>query len=214
MQSDKPLCLEIDKENGKKLKLGIMGGTFDPIHYGHLVAAETARDQFGLDKVIFVPAGNPPHKSKKIVSSGQHRLMMTILATITNPFFRISHIEVDREGYSYSYDTVRSFLQFYDNNCDIYFITGTDAILEILSWSRINELLEICSFIAVNRPGYNLQDSSQLPDKALKKISFLEVPALAISSTNIRQRVKSGQTITYLLPEAVEMYIKKNGLYK
>ncbi|MGI5891563.1 MAG: nicotinate-nucleotide adenylyltransferase [Bacillota bacterium] len=213
MQSDKQFFEENAGNSNKKLKLGLMGGTFDPIHYGHLVAAEAARDKFELDKVIFIPSGNPPHKRKRVVSLAQHRVMMTVLATITNPFFSVSRIEVDRPGYSYAYDTVCQFLEHYHNS-DIYFITGADAILEILSWNYIDELLKKCSFIAANRPGFNLKETKTLPAHVLKKVSFMEVPALAISSTDIRQRVAGGQTITYLLPEAVEMYIKKNGLYK
>ncbi|MGI6360840.1 MAG: nicotinate-nucleotide adenylyltransferase [Bacillota bacterium] len=199
---------------GKKIKVGLMGGTFDPIHYGHLVAAEAARDKFQLDEVVFVPAGRPPHKRKKIVSEPRHRVMMTILATITNPSFRVSRIEAEREGYSYAYDTVMQFLQLYKRQCELYFITGADAILDILSWNKVDELVENCRFIAANRPGFTWPDNTDLPDYVLNNVTFMEVPALAISSTDIRSRVVNGESITYLVPESVQMYITKNQLYK
>ncbi len=198
-------------------RIGIMGGTFDPIHYGHLVAAEEARWQFGLEKVIFIPAGHPPHKVSRKISEARHRLVMTRLAIESNPFFAASAIEIERPGLSYTIDTVRDMRNTYPL-ADIYFITGADAVLEILSWKHIDELLDQCCFIAAKRPGYRLgRLKEKLPGlrrEQLKRITVIEVPALAISSTDIRQRVQTGRPIKYLLPEAVERYIREQGLYR
>lgn len=198
-------------------RIGIMGGTFDPIHYGHLVAAEEARWQFGLEKVIFIPAGHPPHKVSRKISDARHRLAMTRLAIESNPFFTASAIEIERPGLSYTINTVRDMRNTYPL-ADIYFITGADAVLEILSWKHIDELLDQCCFIAAKRPGYRLgRLKAKLPGLRrgqLKRITVIEVPALAISSTDIRQRVQTGRPIKYLLPEAVERYIREQGLYR
>lgn len=198
-------------------RIGIMGGTFDPIHYGHLVAAEEARCQFGLEKVIFIPAGHPPHKVSRKISDARHRLAMTQLAIKSNPFFTASAIEIERPGLSYTINTVRDMRSTYPL-ADIYFITGADAVLEILSWKHIDELLDQCCFIAAKRPGYRLgRLEAKLPGlrrEQLKRIIVIEVPALAISSTDIRRRVQTGRPIKYLLPEAVEKYIREQGLYR
>ena len=197
--------------------LGIMGGTFDPIHYGHLVTAEEARCQFDLDAVIFVPSGKPPHKKDYSVSDAKHRYLMTVLAVVTNPFFDVSRTEIDREGYSYTIDTVKEFREKYPL-AEIFFITGADAILEILTWKKVEEVMDHCRFIAATRPGYNLNDLDKkfkaiLPEYS-NRIETIEVPALAISSTDIRQRVAKDMSIKYLVPEAVEQYILKNNLYR
>jgi len=197
----------------KKLRIGLMGGTFDPIHYGHLVTAEAARTKFALNEVIFVPSGNPPHKKEVPISDAEHRLMMVIMATVTNPNFHISRMELERSGFSYTFDTVKEFLRQYNNNCEIYFITGADAILEIITWKDVSALMEKCNFIAATRPGFNLDELYKLPVNFLEKISFMQVPALAISSTDIRKRVAKGESIKYLLPESVENYIYKQKLY-
>ncbi|MFZ5647594.1 MAG: nicotinate-nucleotide adenylyltransferase [Bacillota bacterium] len=201
----------------KKSKLGIMGGTFDPIHYGHLVAAEGARHHFGLDKVIFIPAARPPHKRSRGISDPYHRLNMTVLATGSNVNFEVSDIEIKRNGPSYTIDTVDHFRRSAPDSA-IYFITGADAVLEILTWHRVQELLDMCFFIAATRPGYRLENLSEslkgLPSYCLEKISLMEVPALAISSTDIRERVKKGMPIKYLLPEEVENYINRKKLYR
>ncbi|MDO4582408.1 MAG: nicotinate-nucleotide adenylyltransferase [Bacillota bacterium] len=194
-------------------RLGIMGGTFNPIHYGHLVTAESARSKFGLDQVIFVPSGHPPHKRLRDNSDAEHRAMMTLLATITNPAFTMSRVELDREGYSYSYDTVNYFREQYGDGTEIFFITGADAILEIFTWKNAAELLRICTFIAATRPGFDLGDVHKLPEGWQDRIQLMRIPALSISSTDIRRRVHGGDTIKYLLPEAVENYILKQGLY-
>lgn len=195
-------------------RLGIMGGTFDPIHYGHLVTAEAARTLFHLDQVIFVPSGRPPHKRERNTSESEHRAMMTQLAIITNPHFFFSRVELDREGYSYSYDTVRYFIERYGAGTEIFFITGADAILEIATWRKADALLQICNFIAASRPGFDLAGLERLPQGWRDKIALFEIPALAISSTDIRRRVARGESIKYLLPESVENYILKQGLYE
>lgn len=197
-------------------KIAIMGGTFNPIHNGHLVAAEAVRQQLGIDRVIFIPAGKPPHKDIKPMFN-EHRYLMTVLATVTNPHFEVSRIEIDRAGMTYTIDTITELKTRCKPDCKIYFITGADAINEILKWKSPEELLSMCEFVAVTRPGYNkieLQDTvSNLKDNYKGKITFLEIPALSISSTDIRHRVLAGQTIKYLVPPSVEEYILKFGLY-
>ncbi|MDD2568279.1 MAG: nicotinate-nucleotide adenylyltransferase [Clostridia bacterium] len=198
-------------------RLGIMGGTFDPIHYGHLVTAEAARSRFQLDEVVFVPAGHPPHKQKKKVTDAQHRYMMTLLATVTNPYFKISDIEIARGGISYTYDTVRFFKEKYNGKLEVFFITGADAVSEIMTWKKIDSLIRECNFIAATRPGYsfdNFTSNNVFPQLLISKLAFLEVPALAISSTDVRRRVENSEPIKYLLPETVETYIYKNALYE
>lgn len=200
-----------------KKAIGIMGGTFDPIHYGHLVTAEAVRSQFQLEKVFFVPSGNPPHKNPDLITDSQHRYLMTFLSITTNKYFETSQIEINRSGKSYAYDTVKLFRKNLPEY-DIYFITGADAIKEILTWHRVEELLDLCYFVAATRPGYDLEDLKKeelkvLPQEYLERIMIIEVPAMAISSTDIKRRVREGKPIKYLLPEAVEYYIYKKGLY-
>ncbi|MBE0467590.1 MAG: nicotinate-nucleotide adenylyltransferase [Candidatus Desulforudis sp.] len=199
------------------MKLGVMGGTFDPVHYGHLVAAEGVRYEYRLDKVIFVPAGRPPHKPNYRISDPEHRLALVRLAVASNPFFEVSDLEIERPGLSYTYDTIREMRRLHDPD-EIYFITGADAVLEILSWHRFEELLEICRFIAATRPGYELGGLTgrlrELPAHLVERIVPVEVPALAISSSDIRRRVREGRPIKYLLPESVEAYILSRALYK
>lgn len=195
-----------------------MGGTFDPIHFGHLVTAEAARIEFGLEQVVFVPSGQPPHKKGRRLSSARDRFMMTVLAVTTNPWFDLSPVEIDRRGFSYTIDTVEEFRGLYGETTEFFFITGLDAIEEILTWHRVNELLTLCNFIAATRPGYHLEGMSEfcrkLAPEVKKVIHLLEVPALAISSSDIRERVRQGRSIKYLLPEAVEHYIYKYQLYQ
>lgn len=197
-------------------KIGIMGGTFDPVHYGHLVTAEAARVYFGLEKVVFVPSGRPPHKKDYLVTEAGHRYLMTVLAVVTNPFFDVSRTELDREGYSYTIDTIREFKQE-NSGSEIFFISGADAILEILTWKDMQEVFRECSLIAATRPGYIIDGLDRrlnmLDGAFLRRIHTMEVPALAISSTDIRRRVSCGEPIKYLVPEAVEQYIIKNLLY-
>ncbi|MFZ5945956.1 MAG: nicotinate-nucleotide adenylyltransferase [Bacillota bacterium] len=201
----------------KKKAIGIMGGTFDPIHYGHLVTAEAVRSEFNLEKVYFVPSGNPPHKDPRQVSDAQHRYLMTFLSITTNLYFEVMSLEIERPGKSYAFDTVKEFKKQFPDK-ELFFITGADAIKEILTWHRVEEVLDLCYFVAATRPGYKLDDLKKeelkvLPEEYLKRIMIIEVPAMAISSTDIKQRVKEGKSIKYLLPEAVENYIYRNKLY-
>nr|WP_207707093.1 nicotinate-nucleotide adenylyltransferase [Heliorestis acidaminivorans] len=200
------------------MKIGIMGGTFDPIHYGHLVTAESAAEQFELSPVIFVPSGRPPHKREHLVTDPIERLRLTELATLSNPRFSTSSLEVERTGYSYAIDTVQWFHHHYGPTVDLYFITGADAIVEIMSWHKVERLIQYCQFIAVYRPGYAREQLhntiSQWSEEFSRRIHLIEVPALAISSTDIRNRLKKGRSIKYLVPEPVEHYIKEHLLYR
>ena len=195
-------------------KVGIMGGTFDPIHYGHLVTAETARVEFALDEVVFVPSGRPPHKRGHAIGDGEHRCAMTQLAIASNPYFRLSRVELEREGFSFALDTVNYFLEQYDHDVDLRFITGADAIREILHWYKVEELMEKCRFLAASRPGYALDVEALLPEKWRDRVAVLPVPSLAISSSYIRQAVQNGKSVKYLLPEAVETYLHHHRLYR
>ncbi|MDI3534209.1 MAG: nicotinate-nucleotide adenylyltransferase [Thermosediminibacterales bacterium] len=199
-------------------KIGIMGGTFDPIHYGHLVTAEGVRAEFNLDYVMFVPAGNPPHKKRYKITDPQHRYLMTVLATVTNPFFEVSRIEIERQGFSYTVDTIKELEKRFPTDTELYFITGADAVLEILTWKEVDRLLAMCKFVAATRPGYEIPELNkkiaEIEKTYSQKIFLVEVPAMAISSTDIRRRVSEGRPIKYLLPESVEYYILKNNLYK
>ena len=199
-------------------RLGLMGGTFDPIHQGHLVTAEAVRTGFDLDKVIFIPSGQPPHKADKIVTPKERRFLMTEMATVTNPYFEVSRVELDRTGYSYSADTVGFFRGLMDEDSELFFITGADAIMEIITWKKLEELFSHCTLIAATRPGFQQNNmierlEKQLDPEYLNKVIPIEVPAMAISSTDIRSRVALGRSIKYLLPESVEQYIYKQGLY-
>ena len=196
-------------------RLGIMGGTFDPIHYGHLLMAEEAQQAFALDEVVFVPNGRPAHKKAYLVSSPEDRFAMTRLATASNPHFSASRMEVDRSGMSYTIDTLRQFRALYPKLEELYFITGADAVLEILTWHEYDQLVQECRFIAVTRPGFVLEQlSTIISAEFLSRVSFLPIPGLEISSTDIRQRVHEGRSIKYLTPEPVEAYIEQHGLYR
>ncbi|PKM83517.1 MAG: nicotinic acid mononucleotide adenylyltransferase [Firmicutes bacterium HGW-Firmicutes-13] len=207
------------KKTGTKRNIGIMGGTFDPIHLGHLLGAEEARETYDLDEVIFVPAGYPPHKKEELLSHAEHRYMMTVLATITNPYFKVSRIELDISTHSYTYtlDTVTWFKKILGSEKELYFITGADAVLDIVTWKGFDRLLKICKFIAVTRPGYSLSRLEETLGSVyadlLDRILILTIPGVAISSTEIRKRVQEGKTIKYLTTSGVEKYILKNKLY-
>ena len=188
-----------------------MGGVFDPIHCGHLFAAEEARVEFKLDEVIFVPCRQPAHKRGNGISDPEDRYLMTVLATSNNQFFEVSKVELNRPGPSYSIDTVKEFLKKYHHGVKIFFITGADAFLEVDSWYKSEELIKLCQFVAATRPGYDL---NKLDKKFKKIIKIIEIPALAISSTDIRRRVREEKSIKYLLPQEVEEYIYKKGLYR
>lgn len=198
-------------------RLGIMGGTFDPIHYGHLVAAETARTEFGLDNVLFIPTGMPPHKVNRPITDSNLRYRMVEMSIKNNSYFKVSRMEIDREGPTYTIDTLRILHSLFPDQ-ELYFITGTDALKELLTWRESEEIIKLAKIIGASRPGY---DASEFLAKIYKKypatrnsIAQLEVPALAISSTDIRSRVRKGKSIRYLLPEEVRLLIEKNNLYK
>lgn len=191
----------------KRRRIGVMGGTFDPIHHGHLVAASEVAAALSLDEVVFVPTGQPWHK--KAVSSAEHRYLMTVIATAANPQFTVSRIDIDRPGVTYTVDTLRDLSSLMPD-ADLFFISGADAIAQILAWKEVDEIWPLAEFIAVSRPGHNLD----LPDAPEGNISVLEVPALSISSTNIRQRAGDGKPIWYLVPDGVVQYIAKHKLYE
>jgi nicotinate-nucleotide adenylyltransferase len=186
-----------------------MGGTFDPIHHGHLVAASEVQAQFGLEKVIFVPTGRPWQKGHEDVSPAEDRYLMTVVATASNPRFLVSRVDIDRSGPTYTIDTL-SDLHSLHADADLYFITGADALEQILSWHRVDELFDLAHFIGVTRPGYAL-DGEHLPKGA---VSLVEIPAMSISSTGCRQRVRAGMPVWYLVPDGIVQYIAKRGLYR
>ncbi len=211
----------MNKGKGKKLHIGIMGGTFNPIHHGHLVTAQEALEQFKLDEVIFMPCGQPPHKRDEEIIPAEERYLMTVIATASNPRFTVSRMEIERKGPSYTIDTIKELRTIYGEGTEIFFITGADAILEILTWKDAEKLYDLCSFIAATRPGYCLEKFKEIhvipegkKERGKPKVYFMEIPALAISSTDIRRRVREGKPIKYLVPEGVASYIQKCGFYR
>ncbi|UNO42033.1 nicotinate-nucleotide adenylyltransferase [Streptomyces sp. MST-110588] len=192
-----------------KRRLGVMGGTFDPIHHGHLVAASEVASQFHLDEVVFVPTGQPWQKSHKKVSPAEDRYLMTVIATASNPQFSVSRIDIDRGGNTYTIDTLRE-LRALNRDTDLFFITGADALSQILTWHDAEELVSLAHFIGVTRPGHDLADPG-LPEGG---VSLIEVPALAISSSDCRARVAQGEPVWYLVPDGVVRYIDKRELYR
>jgi nicotinate-nucleotide adenylyltransferase len=225
------------------VRLGVMGGTFNPIHYGHLAAANEVCEAFALEKVLFVPAASPPHKDHTEIIEPRHRLLMTVLATISHPQFVVSAVEIDRSGASYSVETIAQLKQVYEGRATIYFILGVDAFVEIASWWQPDILLQNCHTIVTSRPGFHLHEAVSLPLQRLMelypkikvepseeprgllpsiyrisgtphRIFLQDISALNISSTHIRQRIKTGQSISFLLPESVEAYIQKYQLYR
>ncbi|MDD2485832.1 MAG: nicotinate-nucleotide adenylyltransferase [bacterium] len=193
--------------------LGIMGGIFDPIHNGHLAAAEAAREHCKLDRVIFVPAGNPPHRLSMPAAGAEDRYLLTALAVAGNPYFSVSRVELDRPGPSYAYDTVDHFRRLYKPE-RVYFITGMDAVLEVESWYRASDLMSLCRFIAVTRPGYTIDElARRVSREYLPMIEVITTPGINISSTTIRERLRTGRSINYLVPDIVADYILKEGLY-
>lgn len=198
-------------------RIAIMGGTFDPIHYGHLVTAEAVAYEYNIDKVIFIPSGNPPHKDREI-SGREHRYLMTQLATLNNFDFLVSRLEIERIGKTYTIDTIKELRKNYAPNAEIYFITGADAIHEILTWKDAEELLQLCSFVAATRPGYDAAALRDIIDdikiQYQSRIHFLATPSLDISSSDVRERVALDKPIRYMVPHEVEYYIRKFGLYK
>lgn len=206
------------QNNKKYKKIAVMGGTFDPIHYGHLSTAEAVRDKFDVEKVIFIPSGCPPHKDLNFVTNNERRYDMTLLATESNPGFEVSRMEIDRPGRTYTIDTINELKEMYGEDVQIYFITGADVVHQIFTWKSWQELITMCDFVAATRPGYKKSDMFKrieyLRDTYESRIHFMDVPALDISSSDIRERVQKGEPVKYLLPECVEEYIYKNNLYK
>jgi nicotinate-nucleotide adenylyltransferase len=196
-------------------RIGVMGGTFDPIHHGHLVAASEVASQFSLDEVIFVPTGEPWQKADRAVSQREDRYLMTVIATASNPRFSVSRIDIDRAGPTYTYDTLvdlrRELREAGDDDPEMFFITGADALAQIMTWNNADKLLELAHFVGCTRPGHHLDEPSGLPDGA---VSLVEIPALAISSTECRERIRSNQPIWYLVPDGIVQYISKRGLYR
>lgn len=190
-------------------RIGIMGGTFDPIHHGHLVAASEVQSRFGLDEVVFVPTGQPWQKVDRAVTKPEDRYLMTVIATASNPVFSVSRVDVDRAGQTYTVDTLRDLHAEYPGD-ELFFITGADAVEQILTWRNADDLFELAHFIGVTRPGYYLNDH-HLPSG---KVSLVEVTAMAISSTDTRTRVYEGEPVWYLVPDGVVRYINKRGLYR
>ncbi|WP_258553300.1 nicotinate-nucleotide adenylyltransferase [Dermatophilus congolensis] len=189
-------------------RVGVMGGTFDPIHHGHLVAASEVQHRFGLDEVVFVPTGHPWQKSGRKVSPAEHRYLMTVIATASNPRFTVSRVDIDRPGLTYTIDTLRDLHEERPES-ELFFITGADALKRILSWKDVDELWSLAHFVGVTRPGHELT-SEGLPSEGL---SLAEIPAMAISSSDCRERVAAGQPVWYLVPDGVVQYIAKHCLY-
>ena len=200
---------------GKTYRLGIMGGTFDPIHNGHLVAAEQAYADLGLNVVVFMPAGRPAFKLDKKVSSGEDRFAMTLLATADNPHFVASRFEIDREGVTHTADTLEALRELYPPNVEFYFITGADVIAEIVRWQGSERIAGLAHLVGATRPGYNLDAAvDAVVESGIDfDVTYLEVPALAISSSYLRERVAAGQSLRYLTPDPVTGYLHKHQLY-
>jgi nicotinate-nucleotide adenylyltransferase len=189
-------------------RIGIMGGTFDPIHHGHLVAASEVQARFDLEEVVFVPTGQPYEKGR--VSPAEDRYLMTVIATASNPRFHVSRADIDRDGPTYTIDTLRDMRAIYGVDTSLYFITGADALARILSWKDALEMLSIAHFVGVTRPGFELSDAHLPADT----VTLVEVPAMAISSSACRARVIDGEPVWYLVPDGVVQYINKRGLYR
>ncbi len=206
----------LGEDPAREYRLGIMGGTFDPIHYGHLVTAEQAREALALDLVLFMPAGAPAFKLGKHVSAPEDRYAMCVLATAANPAFYPSRFEIDRDGVTYTVDTLRALREEYPANVKLYFITGADAILDIVSWRDAASIAELATLIAATRPGYDIgQAQASIEESGYPfDVRYIQIPALAISSSNIRDRVRMGKSVRYLTSESVIGYIQKNGLYR
>jgi nicotinate-nucleotide adenylyltransferase len=191
-------------------RIGIMGGTFDPVHHGHLVAASEVADRFALDEVVFVPTGHPWQKGEIAVSPAEDRYLMTVIATASNPRFHVSRVDIDRPGPTYTVDTLRDLREAYGSEAELFFITGADALERILSWKDADVMFKLARFIGVTRPGFELSDDHLPADT----VSLVEVPAMAISSTDCRARVAAGKPVWYLVPDGVVQYIAKRHLYR
>jgi nicotinate-nucleotide adenylyltransferase len=196
------------EETGQRRRIGIMGGTFDPVHHGHLVAASEVADRFSLDEVVFVPTGEPWQKGD--VSPAEDRYLMTVIATASNPRFHVSRADIERDGPTYTVDTLRDLRAVYGPDSDLFFITGADALERILSWKDAHEIFALAHLVAVTRPGFVLSDDHLPADT----VSLVEVPAMAISSSDCRARVADDKPVWYLVPDGVVQYIAKRHLYQ
>ncbi|MDO9377776.1 MAG: nicotinate-nucleotide adenylyltransferase [Nocardioidaceae bacterium] len=192
-------------------RVGVMGGTFDPIHHGHLVAASEVQSWFELDEVVFVPTGQPWQKADRDVSPPEDRYLMTVVATASNPRFSVSRVDIDRDGPTYTIDTLRDLRRIYDD-AELYFITGADALAAILTWRDHEELFELAQFVGCTRPGHRI-DEHTLDGLPKDRVTIVEIPALAISSTDCRTRVHRDEPVWYLVPDGVVQYIGKHRLY-
>ena len=207
----------LGKENPHQTyRLGIMGGTFDPIHIGHLACAEQARESFALDAVIFIPAGIPIYKKHQKVTSAHQRLEMCKLAVAGNEYFDVSAIEIERDGDTYTVDTLRQLRRYFPKNVELYFITGADAVLSIMKWKDSFAIAELAHMISVARPGYTVseKEKAEIEKYSNIDISYLEVTALAISSSDLREKVRQGRSIHYLTMKSTLVYIEEKGLYQ
>ncbi len=195
---------------GQAKRIGVMGGTFDPIHHGHLVAASEVGHYFSLDEVVFVPTGEPYQKSDRKIAPAEDRYLMTVIATASNPRFSVSRIDIDRPGPTYTIDTLRDLQAERGDGTEFFFITGADALSRMMSWQNTEELFQLARFVGCTRPGHRLSGRGLPGDR----VSLVEIPALAISSTECRQRVAAGEPIWYLVPDGIVQYIAKRGLYQ
>jgi nicotinate-nucleotide adenylyltransferase len=198
------------------MRIGVFGGTFDPIHIGHLVSAEEVRVELGLERVVFMPAGLPPHKLDRVMSPVEHRLAMVELAIASNPHFAVSRVDIDRFGPCYTVDTIELLRGEWGADVEIYFIMGSDSLLDILTWHNPRRLIRLCRFAVVSRPGYqvDLDELDALLPGVASRVQMLNAPELAISSSDIQRRVREGLSIKYQVPEAVEDYIYQHKLYQ
>ena len=191
-------------------RIGVMGGTFDPIHHGHLVAASEVGHFFSLDEVVFVPTGQPWQKDGRVVSEAEDRYLMTVIATASNPRFSVSRVDIDRPGPTYTIDTLHELITVRGADAELFFITGADALEQLMSWRDAEELFKLAHFVGCTRPGHRLSGAG-LPDE---RVSLIEIPALTISSTACRARIRAGEPIWYLVPDGIVQYIAKRGLYQ
>lgn len=197
-------------------RIGVIGGTFDPIHYGHLAAAEEVRARMSLTKVLFVVAGIPPHKLDEEVTPVEHRLAMVELGIASNPHFEISRVDVDRPGPSYSVDTISILLEQYGQNTEMFFIMGLDSLVEVPTWRQPQRLIQLCHLVAVTRPGFDV-DMRRLEASVpgiSSRVEIIDMPELDISSSDLQRRVSEGLPIKYQVPEKVERYINEHQLYR
>jgi nicotinate-nucleotide adenylyltransferase len=198
-------------------RIGVLGGTFDPIHYGHLSVAEECRFALGLDLILFLPAGNPPHKRGRRISPAADRVRMVELAIASNPLFRLSRIDVDRPGPSYTIGALEALQRQWGPEARLWFLMGGDSLADLLTWHRPERLLELARIAATNRPGAPRPDPRALETRlpgASKRIDLVEIPWLDISASALRERVAKGRPIKYQLPEPVERYVHEHGLYR